>query len=321
MDQFSKPIVVISKCLGFDSCRYNGQTIPVDYVEKLKPFVEFIPVCPEVEIGLGVPRDPIRIVAKDGSLQLMQPATGRDCTEEMNHFTTDFLKKLSEVDGFILKGRSPSCGIKDVKIYQSLEKGPSIGTTRGFFGEAVFSIFPSYPIEDEGRLTNFKIRDHFYTSLFLLAQFRQMMDKPTRRNLVQFHTELKLLLMAYNQSEMRVMGGIVAHIDNDSIDAVYHEYRNHLLKAISRPVRVPAVINVLMHALGYFSTRLHSQEKAFFLDSLEKYRSGKSTFATVLHLLRSWVIRFDEPYLKQQRFFNSYPEALLELADSGKGRE
>ncbi|HOT05438.1 MAG TPA: DUF523 and DUF1722 domain-containing protein [Atribacter sp.] len=321
MKQFTKPTVVVSKCLGFDSCRYNGQMIPVDFIEKMKPYVHFVPVCPEVEIGLGVPRDPIRLVSVNGDFRLMQPTTGHDYSDKMKHFALEFLQSLPEIDGFILKGRSPSCGVKDVKIYQSLDKGPSIGTTRGFFSEVVSNVSPFLPIEDEGRLSNLKIRDHFYTSLFVLADFRQLRDQPSRQQLVQFHTELKLLLMAYNQSEMRMMGRIVAQVNKKQIKEVYDDYRSHLLKALFRSPKTPSMINVFMHALGYFSTRLHTNEKAFFLDSLEKYRAGRSTFATNLQLLRSWVIRFDEPYLQNQRFFEPYPEVLMELVDSSKGRE
>ncbi|HOT05787.1 MAG TPA: DUF523 and DUF1722 domain-containing protein [Atribacter sp.] len=319
--QFSKPTVVVSKCLGFDSCRYNGQMILVDFIEKMKPYVHFVPVCPEVAIGLGVPRDPIRIVSINGDLRLVQPSTSHDYSKKMEQFALEFLHRLPEVDGFVLKGRSPSCGIKEVKIYQTMDKGPSIGTTQGFFGKAVLNTFPFLPIEDEGRLSNLKIRDHFYTSLFVLADFHQLSIQPSRHQLVQFHTELKLLLMAYNQSEMRMMGRIVAQVNKKPIKEVFEDYRSHLLKALFRPPKTPSMINVFMHALGYFSTRLQTNEKAFFLDSLEKYRAGRSTFATNLQLLRSWVIRFDEPYLKNQRFFEPYPEGLMELVDSGKGRE
>lgn len=264
MKQFTKPTVVVSKCLGFDSCRYNGQMIPVDFIEKMKPYVHFVPVCPEVEIGLGVPRDPIRLVSVNGDFRLMQPTTGHDYSDKMKHFALEFLQSLPEIDGFILKGRSPSCGVKDVKIYQSLDKGPSIGTTRGFFSEVISNVSPFLPIEDEGRLSNLKIRDHFYTSLFVLADFRQLRDQPSRQQLVQFHTELKLLLMAYNQSEMRMMGRIVAQVNKKQIKEVYDDYRSHLLKALFRSPKTPSMINVFMHALGYFSTRLHTNEKAFF---------------------------------------------------------
>jgi len=123
MTQSVTPIVVVSKCLGFARCRYNGQTIPDDFVSALEPFVAYRTVCPEVEIGLGVPRESLRVVAVDGERRLLQPETGRDVTEAMNTFAEDFLASLDDVDGFILKNRSPSCGMNDVRVYTSSKRG------------------------------------------------------------------------------------------------------------------------------------------------------------------------------------------------------
>jgi uncharacterized protein YbbK (DUF523 family) len=170
LGEFVKPQVFISKCLGFAKCRYNGLTIPDEFVTNLKPHVDFHPVCPEVEIGLGIPRDPIRIVSIKKKLHLVQPATGKDLTEEMTDFSTSFLNSLKTVDGFLLKNRSPSCGIKDVKVYPGTGKVASIARDSGFFGAAVLEKFPFSAIEDEGRLKNYRIREHFLTKLFTLAQ-------------------------------------------------------------------------------------------------------------------------------------------------------
>ena len=137
--EFHKPRVVVSKCLEFEHCRYNGQIISSPAVRFMTPHVEFLAVCPEVEIGLGVPREPIRVVERDGERRLVQPATGRDVTGEMRDFAGRFLDGLGEVDGFVLKSRSPSCGIKDVKIFAGPEKGSAVGRGAGFFGEAVMS--------------------------------------------------------------------------------------------------------------------------------------------------------------------------------------
>ena len=116
MHIFPRPVVVISKCLGSEYCRYDGQMISCETAEKLRPFAEFIPICPECEIGLGVPRDPIRLV-NGRALRLVQPATGLDITEKMQGFVTDFLDKLQIVDGFILKSKSPSCGLRTTKLF------------------------------------------------------------------------------------------------------------------------------------------------------------------------------------------------------------
>ncbi len=321
MREFVKPKVVVSKCLGFAACRYNGATIRDDFVQSLEPFVEFITTCPEVEIDLGIPRDPIRVVLMDEEPHLIQSSTGLDVSDKMNEFTASFLATVADADGFILKSRSPSCGIKDVKIYPRLGKASPVGKSHGFFGGAVLTRFPQLPIEDEGRLTNFRIREHFLTQLFTIANFREVKKSRKMKDLVQLHAENKYLLMAYNQKEMRIMGKIVANHDKKLVDEVFHVYEEHLLTALHRPPRHTSNINVLMHGLGYFSDELSAEEKAFFLDSLEQYRAAKVPLSVCLAVLRSWIIRFDEGYLKQQTFFAPYPPELVEITDSGKGRK
>ena len=320
MRAFPKPMVIVSKCLGFAHCRYNGQVISDEFVEKLRSHGTFRPVCPEVEIGLGVPRDPVRIVSAEGDLRLVQPTTGMDVTDRMRDFAHALLNSIEEVDGFILKGRSPSCGIKDVKVYTGPEKGASMSKGSGLFGGAAIDAFPHLPVEDEGRLRNFRIREHFLTQLFTLSRFRETKVSKSMRALVQFHSERKLLLMAYSQKELKLLGRIVANHDKKPVDEVLKEYEQHLFNAFSRTSKYTSNINVLMHALGYFSKDLSPQEKAFFLDALEKYREGRIPLSVCIHLLRSWAIRFEQGYLMQQTFLEPYPEELMEIADSGKGR-
>ena len=148
MQKFPKPIVVLSKCLGFEACRYNGQVIPDGLVKKIEPYVDFKLVCPEVEIGLGVPRDPIRVISQGKEKRLLQPVTGRDISSKMLSFADNYLKSLKEVDGFILKSRSPSCGIKDVKLFPNSEDGTTIGKTKGFFADRVLERFSGLAMED-----------------------------------------------------------------------------------------------------------------------------------------------------------------------------
>ncbi len=173
--KFVKSNVIVSKCISFEACRYNGLIIKSDFVEKLEDHVDFYPVCPEVEIGLGIPRDPIRIIEVEGKLRLYQPATGLDITNEMKKFIDEYLDETDDIDGFILKNRSPSCGIKAVKVYQGF--GNSKTKSRaGFFGNAVLERFPYLAIEDEGRLRNLKIRENFLTKLYILADFRKVKE-------------------------------------------------------------------------------------------------------------------------------------------------
>ena len=211
MRSFARPKVVVSKCIEFANCRYDGSMIPSDFVKALKSQVDFLPVCAEMEIGLGVPRDTIRIVAVDGEPRLVQPSTGLDVTEKMRDFATQFLSSLPEVDGFILKYRSPSCGMKDIKVYSGSAKATAVSKTTGFFGGAVIKSFPDLAVEDEGRLRNFNIREHFLTKLYALASFREMQNHGSASDLIQFHTENKLLLAAHSQKESKILGNIVAN--------------------------------------------------------------------------------------------------------------
>jgi uncharacterized protein YbgA (DUF1722 family)/uncharacterized protein YbbK (DUF523 family) len=302
-----KPKVVVSKCLGFEHCRYDGSIIPSQVVENLKEEVEFIPVCPEVAIGLGVPRQPVRIVLRDGEKQLIQEATGKNLTEKMTTFATSFLSSLA-VQGFILKAKSPSCGLKDVKIHTA--QGTVLEHGNGLFAEAVLTHYPYLAIETERRLENMAIYEHFLQKIFTLSEFTEVKASGTMGKLVDFHTRYKLLLMAHHQSESQILGKIVANAQKNDFPSVIREYETHLYRALKRAMNRKLATNVLYHALGYFKENLHPREKQFFLHLLEQFRQGTIPLAVPLTLLRSWIERFEETYLSKQAFFAPYPEKL-----------
>jgi uncharacterized protein YbgA (DUF1722 family)/uncharacterized protein YbbK (DUF523 family) len=297
----------VSKCLGFAACRYNGLSISSDVVKALEPHVDFVPVCAEVEIGLGVPREPIRVVSGPNGLRLLQPSTGADVTDRMTGFAASFLDSLAIVDGFILKSRSPSCGVRDVKVFRGVEKEAAVGKGSGFFGAAVVEKFPGHPVEDEGRLLNFRIREHFLTSLYALARFRAARARLAMRDLVDYQARNKLLLMSYSQKEMRLLGKLVANSEKKAPAAVFDEYEAHLRAALAKPPKHVSNINVLMHAMGYFKEGLTPPEKAHFMASLEKYRAGKVPLSATIAIVNSWLARFGSDYLKQQTYFEPYP--------------
>ena len=316
-----RPRVVVSRCIEFDSCRYNGDMISSDVARALKKFVDFAPVCAEVEIGLGVPRDPIRVASFKGDLRLVQPSTELDVTDRMKSFAASYLASIGKVDGFFLKSRSPSCGIKDVKVFPGLAKQAAASRGAGFFGAAVLDRFPGWPIEDEARLTNFRIREHYLTALWALARFRAARSSGGMRDLVDYHSRNKLLLMAYHQTAMRALGRVVANPERKPVADAFAAYEADLRGALAKPPRFTSNINVLMHALGYFSDEISPAERKHFLDALERYRAGKIPLSATIAVVTAWLARFDEPYLKQQTFFEPYPEELVEITDSGKGRD
>jgi uncharacterized protein YbgA (DUF1722 family)/uncharacterized protein YbbK (DUF523 family) len=313
MRKFLKPVVVVSKCITFEPVRWNGQIIASEFVDKLKPYVKFVPVCPEVEIGLGVPRDPIRIVLVNGEKKLLQPATGLDFTEKMESFSESFLNSLNEVDGFILKSGSPSSGFKNVKVYPSTEKVASIAKSPGFFGGAVIQKYPNFAIEDERRLLNLRIREHFLTKLFTLASFREVKKSGKIRDLVKFQSDNKYLLTAYNQTELRILGKLVANQEHKPFDETMTSYENHLHSAMSRTPSAGANINVLLKIMGYFSHQLSKDEKAFFLNSVDNYRAGRLPLSACLSVLKAWIVRFNQEYLSSQTVLEPYPEQLSEV--------
>jgi len=315
-----KPRVVISRCLGFDHCRYNGEIIPDNFIEKLRQHVEFITVCPEVEIGLGTPRAPIRIVEKNAERTLFQPETGHFFTRKMLDFTDSFLSGLTDIDGFILKNRSPSCGPADVKIFQGFDRSASSYRGSGFFGGQVTNRFAQLAIEDEGRLKNFTIREHFLTKLFTLARFRLAKKEKDMAALIDFHSRHKLLLLAYNQAHYRISGRIVANHQKQQPVKVYQQYAEELSHILKSPPRFTSMINTVQHAFGWVSENLTGEEKKFFLKSLENYRDERIPLSTLLHLINAWAIRFRNEYLLSQVLLDPYPQHLAEITDSGKGR-
>jgi len=314
------PRVVFSRCLGFEACRYNGQTVRDDTVESLVPFVEPITVCPEMAIGLGVPREPIRLIEEKGEHVLFQPTTGRDVTAQMASFADRFLDELTNVDGFILKYRSPSCGLSQVRVYNS--RAPRAGHRKGMgaFGGRVMERFSDLAVEDEGRLQNFDIRQHFLTKLFTLARFREATARRGMKDLVAFHARHKFLLMAYNQTAMRELGRVVANAKRLPFDEVVRTYRTGLLAALARAPRRASAINVMLHGFGYVSDNLSPSEKSFFLDALERYRARQIPLSVPASLVRSWSIRFGVEYLLDQIYFEPFPQELVSVLDSGKGR-
>jgi uncharacterized protein YbbK (DUF523 family) len=167
-----RPIVVISRCIDFDSCRYNGQVIRASLREKLEPFVDLHPICPELEIGLGVPRDPVNLVRAGGDVRMVQPSTGRDLTAAMRSFSDRYVDSLDAVDGFILKSRSPSCAVGDAKISspEDGDRGP------GLFAARILERFPHAPVEDESRLLDEGVRRDFLDRVFARASER--LEKP-----------------------------------------------------------------------------------------------------------------------------------------------
>lgn len=314
---------MVSQCLGFEACRYNGERASSRLRDLIGPYVDWVPICPEVQIGLGIPREPIRLVTEDrdsSQLKLLQPSTQRDLSRSMAHFSKSFLETVGPVDGFLLKSASPSCGVRDAKYYAAAEDSPALGRGPGLFAAAVLERFPHLAVEDEGRLTNLRIREHFLTRIFTAARYRRLEEAPSLAKLIEFHSRHKLLLLAYNQTRLRDLGRLVGSLRKSELEAGLARYRELLGQALQRLPRLSAHCNVLQHAFGYFSKELSRAEKAHFLNLIERYTSAKISLSALIEVMKIWLVRFQIEYLLEQVYFEPFPEPLLSLQDSGKGR-
>lgn len=305
-----RPKLVVSACLGFAAVRYSGQLIPDRFVATLRDYVDFVPICPEVEIGLGVPRPPVRLVRDDGRVRMVQPLTGEDLTERMAAFSQEFLASLGQVEGFILKNRSPSCALKDAKVHAHPDQGGVVARGPGLFACAVEAAFPLVPKEDEGRLTHARIRSHFLMRIFALARIRRLEDLPS---LMAFHARYKLLLHAHQQAGTKALGRLLAGARGRPFLEVRQAYEEGFLRVTQLPFRLPAMADALLHAFGYFKKALSPKEKAHFQDLLVDFREQRVPLEAPLALLRSWALRFGAGYLEAQALFEPYPRGLMDL--------
>ncbi len=316
-----KPRILVSACLGFCSCRYDGSVIKNDLVDLLSDYVEFVTVCPEMGIGLPAPREAIRVVTQKQERKLLGSYSGVDYTKDMETFVQTFMDGLDvdQIDGIILKGKSPTCGFKDVKQYPSHGKVQSLLTkTSGFFGGALKSAYSSLVIEDDGRLLNWEIRDHFLTMVFVHNQFRKVkVSNQKAKALVDFHSTNKYLFMAYNQSALQRLGRIIANHEKKPIDEVIEKYEKGLEDIYHASLKPGKNVNTLLHLFGYFKTLLSAEEKSFFLEQVEHYKRELVSLPALLLVLKGWVIRFDEPYLKNQTIFEHYPLSLNQEKSKG----
>lgn len=313
-----KPKVIISACLSFRSCRYNGDKINFPFVHRMKDFVDFIQVCPEADSGMGTPRKTVRLVKESDEIKLMQPFTGRDWTNITSEYIKTIIDNNPDVDGFILKGKSPTCGTRGVKIYGDIEGKRPASRGLGLFTSMIKDRYQCFAMEEEGRLLNYNIREDFLIKLFTLSRFRLVKDIG---DLVHFQSSHKLLFLGYNEAAMRRMGQIVANHNHLSFSQVRDLYLLELDNIFSKSIKANNMINVLQHGLSGFKKLLNRDEKQFFMEILEDFRDERIPLSVPLNILKSWAIQHNNSYLLTQIIMEPYPKELTEISDSGKGRD
>lgn len=302
----------ISSCLLGNKVRYNGGHSHDRYLtQTLGEFLEYIPVCPEVECGMEVPRETIRLVGNSERPRLMTTKTKIDKTRQMSIWIDKKLKLLEKENlcGFIFKSKSPSSGLYNIKVYGDDGKVRQNGV--GMFAKAFTERFPKIPVEEDGRLHDIHLRENFVEKIFILKNWRDITRKKTTPGkLVEFHTKNKLLLLSHNQSQYRIMGKLVASGKKIPVQKLFDEYENLLLKTMEFKTTPKKHINVLLHMMGYFKKTLSGDEKSELLESIEEYRAGFVPLIVPLTLIKHYVRKYKEPYLVKQTYLAPHPVEL-----------
>lgn len=304
--------VGVSSCLLGYEVRYNGQHQLDHFIkDTLSQWCDFVPVCPEVECGLPIPRESMRLVGNLDDSRLITSRTGIDHTEKMQNWIRDKLDFLEKEDlvAFIFKTKSPSSGMRKVKIYNGAGRTISYAGI-GMFARAFINRFPDIPVEDEGRLCDPGLREKFIETIFVLQRWRDAKKNRQVKELVQFHTRHKYTLMAHSNEKLKLMGKLIAKSGSMDFEALVEEYRIILLQSLSLKKTIKKNVNVLQHMLGYFKTNITGDEKAELLNEINNYHNELCPLIVPLTLIKHYTMKYNETYLKEQYFLNPHPVEL-----------
>ena len=303
----------ISSCLLGEQVRYDGSHKLDHYLtDTLGQFVDWVPVCPEVEYGLPIPREAMRLVGNSLSPRLITRNSGVDHTEGMLKWAKKKLRELENEDfcGFIFKSKSPSSGLKGVKVYT--ESGMPSTRGSGIFGGAFTRKFPLIPVEDDGRLHDPDLRENFIERVFVFRRWKDFIESGTSRgSLVSFHTDHKLLIMSHSPRHNSLLGRMVAAVKKQNLTPLLSEYITLLMECLSLLATVKKNTNVLMHTVGYFKKNLTADEKTELLHIINNYHSGLIPLIVPITLMNHYVRKYEEPYLKRQYYLSPYPLELM----------
>jgi uncharacterized protein YbgA (DUF1722 family)/uncharacterized protein YbbK (DUF523 family) len=301
----------VSSCLLGEKVRFDGGHKQHHYItDLLSYYFHFVSVCPEVECGLTVPREAMHLYGDPAEPQLLTVKTGRNLTVQMQQWCDRRTQELGQLRlrGFIFKKNSPSSGLFRVKVYQA--KGPPLTSGSGLFARTLTTAFPLLPVEEEGRLTDVKLRENFIERVYCYDRLLTFLDgKPGRGDLVRFHTVHKLLLMAHSPDHYRRLGTLVA--GNLPLRELLPAYTSLFMEGLQLLATPSKQTNVLMHCLGYFKKQLEAWEKQELLDLLERYRTGQLPLIVPITLLKHYIRRFNQPYLAEQLYFTPHPDELM----------
>lgn len=309
-----QPVIGISGCLTGSAVRFDGGHKRMNFVmDELAQWVTFKPVCPEMSIGLPVPRPALRLVqtAKGDIRMRFSHAPHDDVTEKMADFAETYLSHLGPLSGFIVCAKSPSCGMERVRLYDEKgNRGRKEGV--GLFTASLLEKYPWLPVEEDGRLHDPVLRENFVERVFALHELNTLRTNGlTRRALLDFHSRYKLQLLAHHQAGYREIGPFVASLHEwEYLDDFFVAYREKLMTILKKPASRKNHTNVLMHIQGYFRNQLTLRQRGELREVILHYRDGLLPILAPLTLLKHYLAEYPDRYLLTQNYFDPYPQSL-----------
>lgn len=302
----------ISSCLLGQEVRFDGGHKRDSYINgTLSQYFDFVPVCPELAVGLGVPREPIRLVTtKAGTRVVGTRNPTLDVTEALRDYGECKGREMQDVAGYILKRGSPSCGMERVKVYTPA--GMPNKSEPGMYARAFMAVQPLLPMEEEGRLGDPVLRENFIVRVFVYHRWQNLLrDGLTPAKLVDFHTRHKLLILAHNQAAYRRMGQLVARAGVEHMDNLATEYVHELMTALKRRAGRRHHMNVLQHLLGYLRKHLDAADRAEMHETIKAYGQGLIPLVVPITLLKHHFRRHPHPYVENQYYLSPHPAELM----------
>lgn len=302
----------VSQCLLGDPVRYDGSHKRNRYLtDVLSNYVEFQPVCPELAIGLGVPRKPIRLIVTDGQDRIRGVENpDLDVTDALAQEAEFAAQKMPEICGYVFMQNSPSCAVFGLKRYGS--NGHGIDSRgRGAFAKRFMELMPLIPVEEAGRLTDAGLRENFITRIFALHDWRQnLQQNPTAKKIIEFYSRYKYQVMAHHVPSYFAIGKFLANLSTRSIEDINQEFIRLLMDALGHQATRKGNANAMMHLRGYLKLHINKLEKQELSSLIESYGKGLVPLVVPLTLLKHHLMTLDNPYLKNQTFWSPHPEEL-----------
>ena len=307
----TRPRVGVSACLLGEEVRFDGgHARDIFVAESLGSFVSWVQVCPEMEAGLGTPREPIRLLAHPGGVRVVTTRTRRDFTTELHDVATRRAASLAtqDLDGFVLKKDSPSCGLHRVRVYK--DDGTATRDGRGVFAAALTRALPLLPVEEEGRLVDPGLREHFIERVFAHQRLRALGEPDGVHAIMRFHARHKLLLLAHSPAMYRAMGSLVAMARPSQLGELMRTYRASFMSALAAPATRPRHVNVLQHIAGYFKRIVGDQARREMAAAIADYQRELVPLVVPVTLLGHYARVHAVDYLLGQVYLDPHPRAL-----------